>query len=132
MDKLYKLKDTLCEELEQYGSREKLDVGGLDIVDKLAHAIKNIDKIIEADEGYSGRYDDGMSYTDGMDGRSYARGRSNVRRDSMGRYSSRRYSYGYSRAAEDMADQLRQMMADAPDESTRKDLERLVQKIEQM
>lgn len=36
------------------------------------------------------------------------------------------------RDAEDMADQLRQMMADAPDESTRKDLERLVQKIEQM
>ena len=54
MDALYELKDMLCEELEEYGKKDKLDVGGLDIVDKLAHTIKNLDKIIEAyDDDYS-------------------------------------------------------------------------------
>lgn len=46
MHKLEQLKETLCRELEEYGERDNLDVGGLDVVDKLAHAIKNIDKII--------------------------------------------------------------------------------------
>lgn len=126
MHKLYDLKEMLCEELEKYAGKDKLDAGGLSVIDTLAHAIKNIDKIIEAsdEEGYSGRYDGG----------SYARGRGgNVRRDSMGRYSRRYYNEdGYSRAAEDMAEQLRNLMQDAPDEQTRKDIQRLVTKIEGM
>lgn len=129
MHKLYELKDMLCEELEQYGSKDKLDVGGLEIVDKLAHAIKNIDKIIESDESYSNYYPDGMSYR-GTDG-SYA-GRMNARRDSRGRYSSRRYMDGYSRASEDMVSELREMMDKAPDEQTRREIQKLVTKIEQM
>ena len=54
MDAIYELKDMLCEELEEYGKKDKLDVGGLEIVDKLAHTIKNLDKIIESyeDEEY--------------------------------------------------------------------------------
>lgn len=132
MHKLYDLKEMLCEELEKYAGKDKLDAGGLSVIDTLAHAIKNIDKIIEAseEEGYSGRYDGG-SYRDGG---SYARGRGgNVRRDSMGRYSRRYYNGdGYSRAAEDMAEQLRNLMQDAPDEQTRKDIQRLVTKIEGM
>ena len=56
MDAVYDLKDMLCEELEEYGKKDKLDVGGLEIVDKLAHTIKNLDKIIEKydEEEYSG------------------------------------------------------------------------------
>ena len=81
MHKLYDLKEMLCEELEEYGEKGKLDVGSLDVVDKLAHAIKNIDKILMAyeDDEYSHRR--GMSHERGGD-HSYAR-----RRDAMGRYS---------------------------------------------
>lgn len=134
MHKLEELKYMLCEELEEYGSKDKLDVGGLEIVDKLAHAIKNIDKIIESEEGYSERRGSyrGVSYEGGYDGGSYGdsyrgyssrRGRGrNARRDSMGRY---------SRANDMMVDQLREMMDDATDEQTRMEFERFIQKMEQ-
>lgn len=149
MDKLYTLKEMLCEELEEYGKKDKLDMGGLEIVDKLAHAVKNLDRIIETyedEEGASmaGSYDgymDGSYARGGQDGNqgqrmprrgnSYARGR-NVRRDSMGRYS-RRGSYdGYSRHADEMVEELRGLMEEAPDEKTRKEFERFIEKIEQM
>lgn len=138
MHKLYELKDMLCEELEEYGSKDKLDVGGLEIVDKLSHTIKNLDKIIEKyeEDEYSMR---GGSYEGGMN-RSYAR------RDSRGRYSRERgMSYergngrrsrnsmarGYSRD-EDMVMELRDLMEDAPDEKTRMEFERFISKIEGM
>lgn len=134
MHNLYKLKEMLREELEKYGSKE-LQSGTLEIVDKLAHAIKNIDKIIEADEMeggsyysgndggsyrsyYDGSYDDGGSYR----GYSSARGRGRyAKRDSMGRYS----------RAGDLAEQLRALMADAPDDKTRQEMQALVGRIEQ-
>lgn len=114
MNELYELKEMLCKELEEIGGKGELTAGSLSTIDTLAHAVKNLDKIIEAKEdGYSGRYDG--SYHDG----SYARGRTgNVRRDSMGRYSSEGYSRnrggysrndGYSRDGSDMAQKLRSM-----------------------
>lgn len=119
MNELLKLRDMLCKELEGYGSKGEMSTGTLDVVDKLAHAVKNLDKIIESYDGeYSGRY-----YADGMGGVSYAR-----RRDSMGRYS-RRYNDGYSRHG-DMAEELRALMQDAPDERTRMEIQRLVEKLE--
>ncbi len=48
MHKLYKLKETLMEELEAYGAKGEMTAGSLDVVDKLAHAIKNICRIIES------------------------------------------------------------------------------------
>lgn len=132
MHKLEQLKDMLCEELEEYGAKDKLDMGGLEIVDKLAHAIKNIDKILESEGGYSERmyYDGGMSsrgaygyYDGGNNGYSTRRGRGrNARRDSMGRY---------SRANDMMIDELRDLMDDTPDEQTRMELERFIKKMEQ-
>ena len=125
MHKLHDLKDMLCEELEEYGTKDKLDMGGLEIVDKLAHAIKNIDKIIDSEEGYSERryYErnmyDGRSYGDGSyrDGYSSRRGRGrNARRDSMGRY-----------ASASMRDEIERLMDEAPDEETRMKLERFMQ-----
>lgn len=127
MHKIYELKDMLCEELEEYGSKDKLDVGGLEIVDKLAHTIKNLDKIIEKyeDEEYSNRGSYEGSY---------------ARRDNMGRYSRNgRYSYergrsmarGYSRD-EGMVMELRDLMQDAPDEKTRMEFEKFIRKIEGM
>jgi len=150
MHELMELKEKLCKELEEYGKKD-LSAGTLDVVDKLSHAIKNLDKIIESyeDEGYSGdmmgnrmmggtayaRRGRGGSYRgsyayEGDMGGSYARGRGrNAQRDSMGRYSSER---GYSRDAADLADQLRDLMEDATDETIRKDMEKLLRKVEQM
>lgn len=134
MDKLYDLKEMLCEELEKYGTKE-LTAGNLEIIDKLAHATKNISKILEGyDDSYSNAQYGGMSYERGntrdgnrsnaMDRRSYARGRGrNARRDAMGRYSSE----GYSMA---LAEDLREMMMDAPDEQTRQDIQRIVTRLE--
>ena len=155
MDAVYELKDMLCEELEEYGKKDKLDVSGLEIVDKLAHTIKNLDKIIETyeeDDEYSGYYGgsyDG-SYEGGnqggnMGGGSYAkrysrerggrggsyamargdgRGRgSNARRDSMGRY---------SRDGRMMAQELRDLMEDAPNEHIKMEMKKLIQKVENM
>ena len=130
MHEIHELKEMLCEELEKYGAKGDLSAGELEIVDKLAHTVKNLGKIIELydeEEEYSGNM--GMSYQRGNRGSSYARGRGrNARRDSMGRYSSE----GYSRAAEDMKDQLRRLMEQAPNEMTRRELEKLVERMEQM
>lgn len=132
MNELYDLKEMLLKELEEYGKKGDLSAGSLEIVDKLAHSVKNLCKVIDdMDEeysGYGGSYDgrmtDGMSYRRGG---SYARGRRNARRDSMGRYSSE----GYSRAG-DLAEQLRGLMREAPDESIRQDMERLASKLSMM
>lgn len=143
MHELYELKEMLCKELEEYGKKGELTTGSLDVVDKLAHTIKNLCKIIERyeEDEYSGRsyarggsyaYENGNmgggSYNYAMDG-SYARGRTgNVRRDSMGRYSRER---GYSRD-ENMVMELRELMNEAPDERTRMEFQKFIQKIEQM
>ena len=136
MHEIMELKDKLIAELEEYGKKE-MSAGTLDVVDKLAHAIKNLDKVIEHDDGgeYSGDYRYGrmMPY---MGGVAYARGRgSAAKRDAMGRYSSERggsYERGYSRDMANLADQLRDLMHDAPDEAIRKDMERLLNKVERM
>ena len=82
MKELYELKDKLMDELKSYGKKE-MSAGSLDVIDKLAHATKNLCKVIESaeeEEGYSNRY----SRTN-----SYARGRGKyAKRDAMGRYSS--------------------------------------------
>lgn len=136
MHKIYELKDKLCEELEEYGDK-KLDAGNLAVIDSLSHTIKNLDKIIEKyeDEDYSSAYDDGMMvgpYERGGNryGSRYAmargdgRGRGrNARRDSMGRYSS---------DSRMMVDELRELMNDAPDERTRMEFKRFIEKMEQM
>lgn len=154
MHELMKLKEMLCKELEEYGSKGELTGGTLEVVDKLAHAVKNLDKIIEAyeeEEEYSQRGGQGggnrYSYEGGQggnqggysrnyrmrnsyEGGSYARGRGrNARRDSMGRYSS---EGRYSRAdgMEEMVDSIRSMMQDLP-QDVQQDAQRFVQKLEQ-
>ena len=122
MHELYELKSMLCRELEEYGKKGELTAGALDVVDKLAHTVKNLSRIIEEmEDGYSG--DDGSyrarSYRgqsrDYRDG-SYARGRMNAR--STGRYS-----------RDGLADELRDLMDQAP-EHTKAEFQRLIEKIE--
>lgn len=132
-----------CNELDELKRKikkgGKLSMAETEYMDTLAHAKKNLMKGEEmSEEGYSGmmypRYYgddrmDGRSYADDRsygDGRSYARGR-NARRDSMGRY-----SRGYSMANEDMMDELHELMEKAPDEMTKKEFRKFIDKIETM
>lgn len=94
MEKLYELKDKLCEELEEIARKPDMGPGDLEIIHKLTDTIKNIGKIemLEEEGGYSqddgydagGGYGRGVSYARGRGGRRSGR---NTRRDSMGRYS---------------------------------------------
>ena len=136
------LMDYVCnemKELERKASKDgKLSMAEMQYLDTLAHTKKNLLKSDEmsGEEGYSGmmypRYYgddrmDGRSYRDERsyaDDRSYARNR---KRDSMGRY-----SRGYSMAADDMVSELRELMKDAPDDRTRVEFQKFIDKIETM
>lgn len=137
MHELHELKEKLIRELADYGKGE-LSTGSLEIIDKLAHAAKNISKLCEDGQSnrsmrsYDGSYESSnrsydnsnRSYDGSYDeGSSFRRGRGRyARRDSMGRY-----------AAEgpELAMELKELMQDAPEES-KQDFKRLIQKIEQM
>ena len=112
MKELYELKEKLVDELKDYGKME-MTSANLEKIDKLAHAAKNVCKIIdESDDGNSGYYSrTGRIY----DGRSF---RNSYRRDGMGRYS-----------RDGLADKLRELMDEAPDDKTRMDIQRLVDKM---
>lgn len=123
---MHKLYEYACEELEKL--ERKADEKGLtgtelEYADKLAELKKNILKIEMLEgEGYSAEYRDdmGRSYRN-----SYARGR-NARRDNMGRY-----SRNYSMATEDLIEQLEDMKHSAPDDMSRRELSKLIDKMRQ-
>lgn len=139
---MHKLMEYICDEMEELDRKiekgGKLTMAEIQYLDTLAHTKKNLMKADEMEEGeYSGRYDNrimGSSY-ENRDGNrsgrsmnmgrdSYARGRGrNAKRDSMGRYSS---------ASEDLVEELRDLMEDAPDERTRMEFQKFIQKMEQM
>ena len=52
MQELYDLKAMLVKELTEYGARP-LSAGSLDVIDRLAHATKNLIKVIDCEEGDS-------------------------------------------------------------------------------
>lgn len=143
MNDLHEMCETLSKELGEANDKVrssggKLSGSDLDYIDKLTHAIKSIKTTIamaEADDGYSEMYPYPYSYDNNMgNGNSYARGRGrNAKRDSMGRYSSRGYSRrGYSRDNNEMISELQEIMEDAPDDRTRQEFQKFIQKIEQM
>lgn len=121
MEYMDKLRDKLCDELDDIARKPEMSAGDLETVHKLTDTIKNLDKIamLEDGDGYSqagdwemegrGSYNRGSSY----------RGR---KRDSMGRYS-RDGRYGptarmYSRAEakDDIMAKLEDMMGSASDQ----------------
>lgn len=77
MQELYVLKEKLMKELCEYGKKDTIDTVTLNTIDTIAHALKNVCKVIRDCEmdGYSNMppYYDDMSY-----------GR---RRNAMGQYS---------------------------------------------
>ena len=133
MHKMMMLRDNLMDELEKFAEKP-LNEQSLDLVDKLAHAIKCIDTVSAMEraenDGYSCRsYRDGMSgrmYRDGMSGRRgyfYTQrdggGTSNRRRrDSMGRYADD-YSgrYSHDEAKDKLIGEMEGMMNDVSPEA---------------
>ena len=137
MDSLYRLCETLENVVERVNakldkSKGELTSDDLSYIQKLTHSLKSVKATIammEDEDANGGSYRNDGSYRGGYRGGSYARGRGgNARRDSMGRYS--RYD-GYSRHG-DMAEELRGMMDDAPNEAIKREIQRLVEKVEQM
>ena len=136
---MHKLIEYICDELdalERKADKEwKRTISEVQYGDMLAHFKKNLLKAEEMSDGYeySNRGDysrRGMDNSYRYDGEgSYARGRRNAKRDSRGRYSRER---GYSMYSEDMADELRNLMDNAPDEKTRMEFQRFIDKVENM
>lgn len=124
MHKLHDLKDKLIQELEDYSENGKYSKEDVESIKYMASAVDHICNIIErCDE--EGEYSKGGGYPYRMMPYSYrgARDYSYARRDARGRY---------SRAGKDMAEELRGLMADAPDEHIRAEIERLASKVEKM
>lgn len=136
VEKIMKLADAEFGAIVQNGkfkSREEIDS-----VYKLMDIVKDGYEVMSCeDEMYGESYDDGYGHSmrgnyDG--GMSYARGRRNARRDSMGRYSRDGRSYrgnsyerGYSRDGKDeYREQLMDMLDTAPDEQTRQSIQRMI------
>lgn len=137
MHELMNLKKMLCEELENYGRSRELSPSSLEMIDTLAHACKNVCKIIESKEeemeysmrgnsyggSYRGSYNGGGGGSrNSMEG-SYAEEGMSSRR---GRGANGRF---VSRDASEMSRRLREMAEEAPDESIRREIERLADKM---
>lgn len=118
---MHKLYEYACDELKELEKKadKGLSAAELEYADKLTELKKNILKIeMLEDEGYSAEYRDDMGRSYRYDdGRSYARSR----RDGMGRY---------SRAVNEIVEQLKDMIPHAPDEKAKRDIRELIDKME--
>ena len=116
MHRLYNLRDTLCEELEKVAKKESINTSDLDIIDKLAHSIKNLDKVI-----HEGSYGDHYSYD------RYSYGRRGRDGDNDGRYNEGRSRDSYSRM---MKDRFRRMMDDTSNDRERDAIMRCIEQLD--
>lgn len=127
---MHKIYEYLCDELKDLEKKAEsgqgLSMAELEYLNKLTETKKNLLKIemLEEDSEYSNAMDGG-SYARGGRGRSYrssyARGRG-ARRDAMGRYSSE----GYSRAEDDFMEDMRELMASAPNDRIRQKMQSIM------
>lgn len=133
MHTYHKVKDMLCEELENVANKGELTAGSLDIVDKLTHSIKSIDTIIamsEYEDDYSER--GGSSYMNRRSSRQnpvhsenidYGGTSSYARRDSRGRYSR-------DDNREHMINKLEDMAMNSTDERMRATINKCISELE--
>lgn len=153
---MHKLMEYICgelEELERKADKEgKLSMAEIEYADKLAHIKKSL---LSAEEMWDdSEYSEASSYRGSYAGResgqsrrgSSRRGGSSYRGGSSrrggssydgsyeGSYARRRDSMGrYSRdGSTEMVEDLRELMQEAPDQQTRQEFQRLIEKLEQM
>ena len=133
-----KVRDMLCEELDNFGSKGELTAGSLDTIQKLTHSIKSIDTIMAMEDAYSnemgGSYEGSYgSYRGGGSRGSYGE-RSGQRRDGRGRYSrarGRSRGYSYDDAKDEMVEQLEDIMQTAPDKKTKDAIRKAIEMMEE-
>ena len=138
---LYEAKETVGNEIGDLNKKirnngGKITGADVDMLDKLTHSMKSLATtcaMLEAEEeGYSGHYMP-MPYGYSRNGNGYSRN-GNDHSGNGGGYSRRygresRDGYGYSGKG-DMTDQLRQMMDEAPDDLTRREIQKLMERME--
>lgn len=129
---LRELKDTIANEIAEANSKIRqsggdMNTADVDIIDKLTHTMKSLATTIamlettEYDDGYSGRYDPISPY--------YTRERRTGYSGNYGRYG--KMDSRYSRDSGNMMEHLRQLMDEAPDEMTRVEIKKLMDKMDQ-
>ena len=143
---LYDMKETVAQEIANankkiQSSGGKINMQDVDLIDKLSHSLKSLATtcaMLEAeDEGYSNGYMPPWPVYSRENRNGYSRENRNGYSGNRGGYSrndgrysrENRNSYGYSRAG-DMTEQLRQMMEDAPDDMTRMEIKKLMDRME--
>lgn len=138
---LMKIKEMLCDALDDYAKKGELSPGSLSAIDTLTHSLKSIITIMAMED-----YDEGGASYDGSNGgnmggsMSGARGRTgNVRRDSMGRYSrdggysGRRYresGMSYDGARSELMEHVDELMGMVSDEPTKQMIRRFKSELE--
>ena len=130
---LYKIKEMLCDALDEYAKKGDLTAGALSTIDTLTHSLKSVETIIAMRE-----YDEGGTSYDGANV-SGARGRiGNVRRDSMGRYSrdggrhwrDEHGTMSYDGARSELMNHVDELMGMASDEPTKQMIRRFKAELE--
>lgn len=122
--------DELEEKVKREGSLSRAEIEDGKNLAKFKMALLTNDRM-EQDGGESGYYPymGYRSYDDDM--RDSRRGRSGARRrDSMGRYSRENRGYSRADAREDMIEDLRELMNEAPDETTKKHYQKFIRELE--
>ena len=156
MKELYEMKETVGQKIADANKKiraagGKMDSDDIEIVDELAHSFVSLVKACEMlkaeEEGYSGYY--GPTFYPGMTGYSGRENRNRYSRENREGYSGENregysgregregYSGRYSRENRnrysrkgDTTEQLYQMMDEAPDEMTRKEIKKLIDRLE--
>lgn len=145
---MHKLIEFVCDELEELERKAdkdgKLSMAEIQYADTLAHMKKNLLKSEEMMEDSEYSMAEGGSYARGGGrGGNRGGGRGGQSREGRGSYESRgsyaqrrdsrgRYSRNYSMATEDMVEELRDLMQDAPDEQTKREFEKFIRRVESM
>ena len=124
---LREMEQTISREIAEANQRIResggdMNTADIEIIDKLTHSMKSLATavaMLEAEDGDSysnGRYNTRNNGRDGYSGNTYGYGRE------------RRNNYGYSRNGS-MQEHLRQLMDEAPDEQTRMEIKRLMDRV---
>ena len=120
MEALYELRDMLCDQLAEYGERGELTNATLEKIDTLAHALKNVDKVIDCREGEADKSWNARSRSK----RSYSM--------RSGTSKKRRMNHDEDVDREDLIDRMYSMMDDMPDEKSKEEMQKLVSRMESM
>lgn len=137
-----KIKDMLCNELDEIAKKNELTSNNLEIIYKAADILKDLTSVEAMEQEYPSGYSKDGGYSNGYyerypfymyegEGNSYARGRGTyANRDSMGRYS--RDSHEYSRDSRDATSELQRMMDNAKSDKEREALRQAISTMQHM